>query len=295
MNPWINYHHLYYFMTIAEMGSVSKAAEKLRLGQPTLSAQLRQFEDALGIQLFERQHKKLILSEQGKLALEYARGIFKMGAEMYDALHDRLKPAKMSVQLGALDSVPKEIMFELTRAAFAIAPCSIQLVEAKWDELIREVASHRIDLAITGFLPGAEAAKGLYHRVLVKKPVSIYGAPKWKALKKDFPESLSDHPFVLPTYDSQLRYGMEHWLKLKDLRVDVIAETQDTALNKLMAVNGLALIPAASHTVAAQVAEGGLIEIGPVQSLFEELYLIAAHRKIENPIAANLMKTFTLH
>ena len=62
MSAWINYHHLYYFKAIAEKGSVSKAASKLRLGQPTLSAQLRQFEEALGVQLFERQHKKLILT-----------------------------------------------------------------------------------------------------------------------------------------------------------------------------------------------------------------------------------------
>ena len=38
-------HHLFYFMTIAEQGSVSKAAEKLLLGQPTLSAQLKEFEE----------------------------------------------------------------------------------------------------------------------------------------------------------------------------------------------------------------------------------------------------------
>ena len=91
MNPWINYHHLYYFMTIAEMNSISRAAEKLLIGQPTLSAQLKQFEEQLGVLLFERQHKKLILTEHGKLALEYARNIFKMGGEMYEALHDRIE------------------------------------------------------------------------------------------------------------------------------------------------------------------------------------------------------------
>lgn len=62
MNPWLNYHHLFYFKVIAEEGTVSKAAEKLRIGQPTLSAQLKQFEDALGVQLFERQHKKTDLN-----------------------------------------------------------------------------------------------------------------------------------------------------------------------------------------------------------------------------------------
>jgi LysR family transcriptional regulator, transcriptional activator of nhaA len=79
METWINYHHLFYFKVIAEEGSVSRAAEKLRLGQPTLSAQLRQLEESLGVRLFERRHKKLILTEQGKVALEYSKNIFRTG------------------------------------------------------------------------------------------------------------------------------------------------------------------------------------------------------------------------
>ena len=61
MNHWIHDHHLFYIKTIAEEGTVSKAAEKLCLGQPTLSPHLKQFEDTLGVQLFERHHKKLVL------------------------------------------------------------------------------------------------------------------------------------------------------------------------------------------------------------------------------------------
>ncbi|MFN8945712.1 MAG: LysR family transcriptional regulator, partial [Pseudobdellovibrionaceae bacterium] len=118
MYQWINYHHLFYFKTIAEEGTVSKAAAKLRLGQPTLSAQLKQFEDTMGVQLFERHHKRLVLTEQGKVALDYSRNIFKMGSEMYEVLHDRLKPLKPSLHLGALDSVPKQIVLQLVKHAF---------------------------------------------------------------------------------------------------------------------------------------------------------------------------------
>lgn len=291
---WLNYHHLYYFMTIAELNSISKAAEKLMLGQPTLSAQLKQFEDSLGIQLFERQHKKLILTEHGKLALEYARNIFKMGGEMYEALHDRLKPNKINIQLGALDSIPKQVMLQLTKAALKISPCSISLVEGRFEELMRDLSSHKVDLAISNFLPKLEATKGLYHKVISKRPVGIYGSPEYKSLRKKFPQSLNNQPIVLPTYDSQMRYDLEHWLKLNEISVDIIAETQDTALKKLMATNNMAVIPAASHTVQRQVLLGELILIGELKNVTEELYLISANRKINNPIAAQLMKTFSL-
>ena len=70
MRPWINYHHLLYFKVIAEEGSISRAAQVLRLGQPTLSAQLKQLEEALGVTLFERSHRRLSLSEHGKVAFK---------------------------------------------------------------------------------------------------------------------------------------------------------------------------------------------------------------------------------
>ncbi len=132
MNQWINYHHLFYFKTIAEEGTVSKAAEKLSLGQPTLSAQLKQFEDTIGVQLFERHHKKLVLTEQGKVALDYSKNIFRMGSEMYEVLHDRLKPLKPSLHLGALDSVPKQIVLQLVKHAFRISPCQISFMLFSW-------------------------------------------------------------------------------------------------------------------------------------------------------------------
>jgi LysR family transcriptional activator of nhaA len=134
----------------------------------------------------------------------------------------------------------------------------------------------------------------LYHWVLSKKVVGIYGGPKFKSLRKDFPRSLEDQPFVMPTHDSQLRYDINNWLTEKDLKVDIICETQDIALKKLFAINEMALMPAAAHTVRRQVYSGELVEIGTVENVFEDLYLIAADRKIENPIASELMRSFNL-
>jgi len=292
--PWINYHHLYYFKTIAEEGTVSKAAEKLRIGQPTLSAQLKQFEDRLGVQLFERQHKKLILTEQGKVALDYSKSIFRMGSEMYEVLHDRLKPLKPALHLGALDSVPKQIVLQLVKHAFRISPCQITLSEGKSDELLRELTAHSMDLMVTNFLPTGADSKGLYPKSITKKNVAFYGAPKFKALRKGFPKSISGEPMILPTYDSKLRLDLDHWAKLHKIELNVITESQDISVKKLMAINEMGLIPTATHTVTGQVLRGELIEIGQLQGVNEELFLVAAQRKIANPIASKLLDSFVV-
>ena len=62
-----NYHHLYYFYIIARQGSISLAARQLSLAQPTLSAQLKQFEEYLGVKLFNREKKGLSLRKKGTL------------------------------------------------------------------------------------------------------------------------------------------------------------------------------------------------------------------------------------
>lgn len=294
MSPWINYHHLYYFKTIAEEGSVSKAAEKLRLGQPTLSAQLKQFEDSIGVLLFERKHKKFFLTEQGKIAYDYAKNIFNLGSEMYEVLHDRLKPLKPFLHLGALDSIPKQIVLQLAKYALKVSPCQMTLSEGKSDELLRELTSHRMDLMITNFVPTNSDGKGLYPKLIAKKIVAFYGAPKFKLLRKKFPNSISQVPIVLPTYDSKLRTDIDHWAKLHKLELDIIVESQDISVKKLMAVNEMGLIPTTSSAVSGQIQRGELVEIGKLQGVYEELYLIGAQRKIENPIAAKIRESFVL-
>lgn len=292
MSPWINYHHLFYFKTIAEEGSVSKAAEKLRVGQPTLSSQLKQFEEILGVQLFERSHKKLTLTEHGRIALDYAKNIFRMGSEMYEVLHDRLKPLKPTLHIGALDSIPKKIILQLSRQALKISPCQITLSEGKSDALLRELISHKMDIMVTDFVPSGLDGRGIFAKSITKRNVAFYGAPKFKALRKGFPKSISGQAMILPTYDGKLRQDLDHWAKLNGVELNIIVESQDIAVKKLMAVHEFGLIATAIHTVTGQVLRGELVEIGQIQGVHEELFLLTTQRKIENPIASKLKNSF---
>ena len=76
---WMNYHHLLYFWSVAKHGSVTKACEELRLAQPTISAQIRALEEALGEKLFARSGRHLVLIEMGSIVLRYAEDIFSLG------------------------------------------------------------------------------------------------------------------------------------------------------------------------------------------------------------------------
>lgn len=291
VRPWINYHHLYYFKVIATEGSIAKASEKLLLGQPALSAQLRQLESNLGVALFDRYPKKLVLTETGKVALAYANDIFKTGAEMFEALHDRLVPKRVHLQIGALDGIPKSFLLKMVQKAMGFGNVTVSVLEGKGDELMRELLAHRIDLFLSNYKPPSSDKKNFVSvRLLARSPVSIYGSKKFLALKKNFPRSLNQAPVVFPTWDSRLRHEVEDFYKLRALTPDIICETQDTSLQKMLGETGMGLVPLSQAGASSQVKEGGLVRLGRLSGLYEEYYLLTAVRKIENPVASRLMR-----
>ncbi|RZA06516.1 MAG: LysR family transcriptional regulator [Proteobacteria bacterium] len=294
MTTWLNYHHLYYFRTIANEGSIARAAEKLRLGQPTLSAQLKTLEESLGIALFDRKHKKLILTEQGRMALEYANEIFRLGSEMIEVLQDKSASTRVHLAVGALDSVPKNVILALTKAAYKIGNCTVSVLEGKGDELLRELALHRIDLMIANYIPSITEMEKIRSRRLAQVPVLVCGAPQFKGLRKNFPRSLHGAPFVLPTRHSKLRHDLDHYFRSHAIWVDPVAETQDTSFQKLLGVAGVGLIPAPLFAVDELLEDKSLVEIGRLPDLSEEIYLMSASRKIENPVARKLFENFKL-
>lgn len=286
---WLNYHHLNYFYVIAKEGSIAKAAEKLKMGQPTLSTQLRQLEQSLGKSLFERRKQRLHLTEAGKLAFDYAEQIFQLGAEMVEALEDRLQNNRVHVQIGALDSVPKNLILDVIMQAYQLGNCNVSVLEGAGGDLMRELGAHQIDLLLSNYPPNVDL-QSIYSKSIAKLDVVVCASPKFAHLKKNFPQSLEGQPFVFPTVHSRLRRDLDHFFKVNDIRVDRIAETQDTGLQKLLGQEGVGLIPLAESAAEDLVKEKKLVVLGKLQGIYEEIWLMAADRKIKNPIAAKLMK-----
>lgn len=288
-----NYHHLYYFKVIATEGSISKAAHKLRLGQPTLSMQLKQFEDFLGQALFDRKNRTLVLTEMGKIVLGYANEIFRLGEEMLDSVHDRPYARRLRLQIGALDSVPKNMIKALMNQAYAIDKCQITVIEGEGPHLIEELIHHRLDLVISNVSAPHLSGETLFSKSLAKMPLAVFGSAQFANLKNDFPLSLKDQPFVLPTTHSQVRHDFENYLATKKIKIDMLAETMDVSLMKTLALDGRGLIVAAAQGLKTLLDEGSLQKIGDLEGVFEEIWMLSAQRKLENPIAQRLMKDFT--
>ena len=293
-NAWLNYHHLYYFKVIATEGSISKAAKVLRLGQPTLSAQLRNLEDVIGHKLFERQNRSLILTDAGRVALDYANEIFRLGNELLDTINQRPVQGRLEFHVGVIDTIPKHVSLQILNAARAVADCVVTIHEGKGSELLKDLRDHRLDFAILNFAPPVTEASTLRTRKIARLPVIVCGTQKFINLKRNFPESLNGQPFIVPTPDSQLRHSLDHWLGIKEIKVNVVAEAQDTSLQKLLATNDMGLIVAATTAVEELIQEKDLVEIGSLSGVYEEYWAVASEKKIPHPITNKLMQTLTV-
>lgn len=294
MKQWLNYHHLFYFRTIAMEGSVVKAAKRLRLGQPTLSTQLKIFEDHIGHKLFDREARTLKLTEAGQMVLDYANEIFKLGDEMVEAINDRLTSSRVDVTIGALDSVPKHVLMMIAAFAQKTAGCRVSFLEGRYEELLREAKSHRIDIIVANHGPTPAEAGGLRTRRVARMPCVVCGDPKFAHLKKGYPDSLSGQPFILPTPHSKLRMDMDHWFKTKRINPDVVFETQDTSLQKLLVTRHLGIAPLPEPAAKELITEKAMVNLGPVDDVYEELWLLSGERRIQNPVAAQIFKLFSL-
>jgi LysR family transcriptional activator of nhaA len=290
---WLNYHHLFYFWITAKEGSIKGASKMLGIGQPAISAQIRTLEEALGQNLFERKNRALILTEAGKVVLDYANQIFTLGSELMEVVKDGTFSKRVHLQFGALDSVPKGLIQSLIHSAQKIGSCVISVLEGEGDHLFRELQSHRIDLVISNFPPTIGDTKQFYSRLLSKIPIAIFAKKDFRSLKRKFPSSLQGQPLIMPSLHSKLRHDLNHYFQTQNISVDVIIETQDISIQKLLAIEGMGLVPLPEFAGKELVKDGKLIKLGTLHEVTEDFWLISSPRKIQNPIAKSIIKDFS--
>ncbi len=288
---WLNYHHLIYFKEIATCGSISKASEKLLIGQPALSAQLKQLEDELQIDLFERKNRKLVLTDAGKVVLKYADQISQLGQELLQVVQTKSYTTKTTLNLGALDSIPKQIVWEIAQRARSFGDCFVSIVEGSQEELTTQLLQRNIDCFISNYTGDFSRDKNMTSKSFVKAPVSIYGSKEYLSYRKNFPKSLTNVPMILPTHHSKLRHDLDYFFESKKIKVMNELETEDTSLMKIFASQGAGVAALPDVAALNLVREKSLYKIGTLQNVKEEYWVISSKRTIDNPIATKLIKS----
>jgi LysR family transcriptional activator of nhaA len=282
---WLNYHHLLYFWTVAREGSISKAAAKLRLSQPTISAQIRMLEGALGERLFHRQGRTLVLTDVGRLVYPYADEIFGIGRELMETLRGRPAGRPLQLVVGVANAVPKLVVYRLLRPATRGAePVHLVCREENTAQLIAQLSVHALDVVIADAPSPPHVRVKVFNHLLGESDTAFFApAPLARRLARRFPASLGDAPVLLPTTNTAVRRALDDWFDRERMRPRVIGEFEDSALMNVFGRSAGAAFPAPAAIARDVCRFYGVREIGRTSAVRERYYAISVERRLTHP------------
>lgn len=282
---WLNYHHLLNFWMVAREGSVQRASELLHVTPASVSVQVRQLEKSLGVRLFSKQGRGLVLTEMGKEVLQYAEEIFSTGRELMEMVKGRPVGKPMELRVGVRDVMPKLVAFQLIHPALVIEP-PLRLVcrEGNMADLIADLAIHKLDVVLSDTALDPLYRIQAHSHKLGASDISIMGqAELAKRYKSGFPQSLDGAPFLVPTQETVLRRQLERWFADHNITPIIRGEFADSAMLKIAGRSGLGLF-AVPTIVEDEVRKlYGLASLGKVPGIQEQFFAVSIERRLKHP------------
>ena len=281
----LNYKHLRYFWMVAKTGSIATAAAQLHLTPHAISGQLSEFAATLGVQLFRRAGRNLELTDAGRRIARHAEQIFTAGDELLELVRDGQLASPLPFRVGCADSVSKLIACRLVEPALRL-PEPVRLVcrEGRLDNLLADLAVHRLDLVIADRPIPAHFSVRAYNHLLGESPMTAFAtAPMAAGLEAGFPACLDNAPVLFPGEDFAIRARLFQWLEHEDIHVRVIGEFDDSAMMKAFGQSGAGVFFAPA-VIAAQVCDQyGVVALGTVDTVVEQVYAITTGRRMSHP------------
>lgn len=289
---WLNYHHLLYFWTVAREGTIAKASDVLLLAQPTISEQVRSLEESVGVKLFRKQGRNLVLTDAGCVAFQYADEIFARGREMSDVLRGRTVGRAARFTLGIADVVPKLIAYRLILPALKLAdPIRLVCREGKPDKLLSQLAIHEVDLVISDSPLDPSIRIHAFSHLLGQSGLSFFAHPRLaKRFTARFPKCLEGMPFLMPADNTDLRRSLEHWLDGQGVRPIVAGEFEDSALASVFSEAAVGAFATPTPTEAQVKKQYGLTLLGRTRDIVESFYAISLDRRIKHPAVVAILE-----
>lgn len=289
---WLNYHHLLYFWTVATEGGLRPAAEKLRLTQSTISAQIHNLEDSLEVSLFERSGRRMRLTDDGEMVLRYADEIFGLGNEMLDTIRGRPTGKPLRLRVGISDALPKDVCHDLLEPALELGePVHIMCHGDKTEKLLARLAVGGLDLVLADEPVGGSArVKAFNHLLGACSMIFFATAELADRYRPNFPHSLDGAPLLLPTRDHLVRRSLDLWFESLSIRPRIVAEFDDSGLLKSFGRGGAGIFTAASVTDGHIQKQYGVVEVGRCEDVQESFYAITLERRINNRAVAEISR-----
>ncbi len=221
----MDFKQLKAFATLAEFGSFSRAAAVLSVAQPVLSRQIKTLEQELGIELFYRNGRGIVLTEAGKLLHGYSGGVLDTVARATSEVMALRASPRGTIAIGMPPSVGAVLTVPLVQTFRAEFPLiSMRVVEGFSGHLLEWLATGKIDVAV---LYNAPRTSNLRAEPLLQEELLLLGAVSDPAGLPDEPvpaRRLPELPMIIPSRPHGLRLVVDALLGEAAIDMNVILE-----------------------------------------------------------------------
>jgi DNA-binding transcriptional LysR family regulator len=242
--------HIRYFLAVAEEGSVTRGAERVGIGQPPLSLQIKDLETEVGCPLFRRVPQGVVLTAAGSAFYEHVRGIPDQvtGATLAAQRAARGELGSLRIGFTASSAFNPVVTDSIQRFRRAYANVELTMEESNTTHLVEALHNNALDAAFIH--PGSQDIEGLQLRLLSEEPfLAVLPANHAMAGKADLRlKDLAAEPFVLfprtigpALFDAVLMAGREAGFELK---LGQVAPQFASIINLVAAEAGVSLVPA---------------------------------------------------
>lgn len=226
--------HVRYFEAVAETLSFTRAAERLHVTQPTLSHQIRQFEEELGVKLFDRIGRRIRLTEDGEMLRDYTGPALAQLDRGVQALRDPSRQPARQLRVGTIPSLNIRVVPRCVAQFLALRPEHQVIVEElSAGGVVAGFDASRLDLAVS-YLPPTNAS--LWFEPLYKEELRLVVA--------------SGHPLA-----------RRHHLRVVELHRTRMALLQSTFTTRRLIDEAFAMAGAEPTVVAEMNTVSSLIEL----------------------------------
>ncbi|PMP75351.1 MAG: LysR family transcriptional regulator [Chloroflexus aggregans] len=280
----LNYHHLRYFWIVAHEGNLTRAAKKHNIAQSALSMQISALEDYLGQPLFERVGRRLVLTEAGHIALNFADEIFAKGDELLGTFGRLNETQQQVLRVGALATLSRNFQVHFLRPLLLDVGSKVIIRSGTLDELLNSLRLYDLDVVLSDVVPPRDHASPWIVYVIDTQSVGLIGYPRPDRYHTPLEVLLQTEPLVVPTLESTIRAGFDALMQQWNIRPHIVAEVDDMAMMRLVARehSGLTVIP--PIVVKDELDSSKLVEYAVLPGLVETFCAITMTRRFPNPL-----------
>lgn len=281
------------FLTVARHLHFTRAAQELGLTQPTVSMQIRQLEENLGIALFEQIGKRTFLTEAGQELFRYGQSIHQQLGEAETAL-ERLKGAQGGQLRLAIGRTGKYFMPQVI-AAFTLKhpDIVIDLHVTGRDDLLAQLENNARDMVVMGSAPTGESLEAT---PFLEDPVVVIAAPAHPLAGKPkvSPATLATARFLMREAGSDTRELTDDFFRQQGFepRTTMVINSNEAIKQSVQAGIGLALVP--TQSVRLELEVGRLVALELDAPAPRRVWYLVHRREKRFSAIAEAFRTFVL-